>query len=107
MRLDPVFTQQYVHFLGSAYLVAGQYEAAAAAFRERIRLAPKTDLSRALLAAALGHIGEIVEAQRVWQELKEVNPKYSFDDHFARLPFQDKADGEKIREGLARAGLLQ
>ena len=47
MRLDPVFTQQYLHFLGPAYLVAGQYAIAAAAFRERIRLAPKTDLSRA------------------------------------------------------------
>ena len=40
IRLDPAFTQQYMHFLGSAYLVAGQYDAAAAAFRERIRLTP-------------------------------------------------------------------
>ena len=95
-----------MHFLGSAYLVAGQYEAAAAAFRERIRMAPKTDLSRALLAAALGQLGEVVEAHRVWQELKDLNPKYSFDDHFARLPFQDSEDGEKIKEGLARAGLV-
>ena len=28
MRLDPAFTQQYIHFLASAYLVAGQYKAA-------------------------------------------------------------------------------
>ncbi len=88
MRLDPVFTQQYMHFLGSAYLVAGQYEAAAAAFRERIRMAPKTDLSRALLAAALGQLGEAVEAQRVWQELKDLNPKYSFDDHLLGFHFR-------------------
>ncbi|MGA7000464.1 MAG: hypothetical protein WBZ28_00825, partial [Pseudolabrys sp.] len=27
MRLDPAFTQQYIHFLASAYLVAGQYKA--------------------------------------------------------------------------------
>ena len=68
MRLDPAFTQQYVHFLGSAYLVAGKYEAAAASFRERIRLVPDTDLSRALLACALGHLGDIDEAQRIWSE---------------------------------------
>ena len=57
MRLDPAFTQQYTHFLGSAYLVAGRYEAAAASFRERIRLVPETDLSRGLLISALGHLG--------------------------------------------------
>src|SRR5262245_189308 len=41
MRLDPAFTQQYTHFLASAYLVAGQYKMTAASFRERIRLAPE------------------------------------------------------------------
>ena len=46
----PLFSQQYIHFLGSAYLVAGRFEAAAALFKERIRLTPKTDLSRAFLA---------------------------------------------------------
>jgi adenylate cyclase len=105
MRLDPAFTHQYVHFLGSAYLVAGQSNAAAAAFRERIRLMPKTDLSRAFLASALGHLGESAEAQHVWHELKVINPRYSFEEHLARLPFQNQADGEKIREGLAKAEL--
>jgi adenylate cyclase len=103
--LDPVFTQQYMHFLGSAYLVAGQFETAAATFRERIRLAPKTDLSRAFLACALGHLGEIDEARRVWNELKDVNPKYSLAEHLARLPFQNYADLDGIREGLTKAGL--
>jgi len=103
--LDPVFTQQYLHFLGSAYLVAGQFEPAVNAFRERIRLAPKTDMSRAFLACALGHLGELDEARRVWSELKDVNPKYSLAGHLARLPFQNDADLDRIRDGLARAGL--
>jgi adenylate cyclase len=105
MRFDPAFRQQYMHFLGSAYLVAGKYEAAAAAFRERIRLVPDTDLSRSLLASALGHLGELDEARRVWAELKQVAPKYSFDQHLARLPFSDPADADRIRDGLAKAGL--
>ena len=37
MRLDPEFSQQYLHFLGLAYLLAGKYETAAAEFRERIQ----------------------------------------------------------------------
>jgi adenylate cyclase len=106
IRLEPGVTQQYLHFLGSAYLVAAQYDKAAAAFRERIRLVPNTDLSRAFLASALGHLGEHEEARRMWQVLKPVNPSYSFEAHLARLPFQNPADGERIKEGLRLSSLL-
>ena len=105
IRLDPVYSQQYIHFLGSAYLVAGNYEAAVTSFRERIRLAPETDLSRGLLVSALGHLGEIDEARRIWAELKQVNPKYSFAGHLARLPFSNPADADRIKDGVAKAGL--
>ncbi len=105
IRLDPAFTQQYLHFMGSAYLAAGRYEAAAANFRERIRLAPKTDISRGLLIAALGHLGLVEEARQVRDELRLVNPDYSFAAHLARLPFSDAADAARIEEGYARAGV--
>jgi adenylate cyclase len=100
-----MFTPTTLHFLGTAYLVAGQYEAAAARLSERIRLTPTTDFSRAYYASALGHLGEVVEAQRVWRELKEINPKYSFEAHIALLPWRNPAGPARIREGLARAGL--
>jgi len=105
LRLDPMFTPTVLHFLGTAYLVAGQYEAAAARLSERIRLTPTTDFSRAYYASALGHLGEVAEAQRVWRELKEINPKYSFEAHIAQLPWRDPAGPARIREGLAKAGL--
>ncbi len=105
MRLDMTFSQQYLHFLGVAYLLAGRYETAAAHFRERILLAPETDFSRAFLAATLGHLGQGDEARRVWQELKQVNPKYTFEGHMKRLPFSRQADVDRIVEGLAKAGL--
>ena len=106
VRLDPLMGNQYRHFIGSAQLVAGQYEKAAEALRERIRLSPETDLSRGFLISALGHLGEVEEAQRVWAELKKVNPKYSFAAHIERLPFANPADAERIREGFAKVGLL-
>ena len=105
MRLDPVYKQQYIHFLGSAYLVAGKFEAAAAQFNERIRITPKTDLSRAFLAVALGHLGEAEEARRVWDELMKINPKYSFAEHVGRLPFRNPADVDRMVEGLSKAGI--
>jgi adenylate cyclase len=45
-----------------------------------------------LLVSALGHLGDIDEARRIWAELKKVNPKYSFAGHVARLPFNSPAD---------------
>jgi adenylate cyclase len=105
LRLDPMFTSTTLHFLGTAYLVAGQYEAAAARFSERIRLSPTTDFSRAYYASALGHLGEAAEARRVWRALMALNPKFSFEAHVAQLPWRDPAGPARIREGLAKAGL--
>ena len=105
MRLDPTLPAQYLHFLGTAYFVAGDYETAAKMFKDRITANPHTDLSRAFLVSTLGHLGRTEEARRVWQELKEVNPRYSLRDHIDRLPFRDPADAERIAEGVRKAGL--
>ena len=85
--------------------MAGDYQRAAAAFRERIRLSPKTDLSRAFLASVLGHLGEVEAARQVWRELMEINPGYSLEGHLARLPFQTEEGVAGIRAGLSKAGL--
>jgi adenylate cyclase len=77
----------------------------AALIKERILLMPGTDFSRVLLASALGHLGDGDEARRIWKELKEINPKYSFSEHFARQPFKKEEDVGRIAEGLAKAGL--
>ena len=105
LRLDPAFSQRYLHFLGTAYLLAGKYETAAALLRQRVLLIPGTDFTRAVLASALGHLGEIDEARRIWRELIEINPKYSFSEHFARQPYKSTEDVRRIAEGLAKAGL--
>ena len=104
MRLDPASNHQYVHFLGMAYLLAGKYETAATLLRQRILLVPETDFSRAALASALGHLRQLDEARRIWRELIDINPKYSFSEHFGRQPFT-QADVERVAEGLAKAGL--
>lgn len=105
MRLDPAWARQYLHFLGVAYLVAGKYETAAALFRQRVILAPTTDFSRAGLASALGHLGDVEEARRIWAELKEINPKYRFSSHFGRQPFRKPEDLDRIAQGLRKASL--
>ena len=106
MRLDPALSSQFLHFLGMAYLLAGKYETAAALLKQRILLVPQTDFSRALLASALGHLGELEEARRIWGELKEINPSYAFVEHVGRQPFRRQEDVERIADGLRRGGLL-
>jgi adenylate cyclase len=105
LRLDPTYPAQYLHFLGTAYFVANDYEKAAKLFRKRIAANPHTDLSRAFLVSTLGHLGQPEEARRVWQELKEINPRYSLEDHIDRLPFKNPADVERIAEGVRKAGV--
>ena len=105
VRLDPVFTQQYLHFFGTAYLLAGQFEKAVEFFQERIRLSPNTDLGRAFLVSALGHLDERAAAQQIWRELLDINPKYSFQVHIDRLPFEKPEDPELIAAGLKKAGI--
>ncbi len=104
MRLDPAGVSQHLHFLGTAYLLAGKYETAATLLKQRIALVPETDFSRVMLASALGHLGERDEARRVWNEVREVNPKYNFSEHFARQTFRPE-DMKRISAGLASAGV--
>jgi TolB-like protein/cytochrome c-type biogenesis protein CcmH/NrfG len=106
MRLDPLFTQGYLHHLGVAHIVGGDYETAVALLRERVLLVPDTDMSRAYLAAALGNLGYAEEARRVWNELTAINPDYSFAERIGQLPFKNRADLARIERGLARAGVL-
>jgi adenylate cyclase len=106
MRLDPALSSQFLHFLGMAYLLAGKYETAAALLRQRIVLVPGTDFSRALLASALGYLGEFEAAQQVWGELKGINPNYTFVEHVGRQPFRREQDVDCIANGLRKARLL-
>jgi adenylate cyclase len=105
IRLDPANTQQSLHLLGVAYLLAGKYETAATLLKQRILMVPNTDFSRVVLASALGHLGEIEEARRIWNDLMTINSHYTFANHYARQPFANKDDVRRIADGLDRAGL--
>jgi len=105
MRLDPMGRERYLQFLGTAYFVAGDFERAAAAFRERVALNPITDLGRSFLASALGQMGQYDEARKVWDALMKINPNYSQADHLSRLPFKKRSDTKPFTDGLKLAGL--
>lgn len=105
LRMDPLTGHLAWHFLGSAWLLAGEHEQAVEAFRERVRMMPTTDLSRGFLVAALGLLRRVDEARAVRDELAAINPGYSFAAHLARLPFPDPAPAERLKQGYAAVGI--
>lgn len=105
MRLDPHFSQTYLHHLGVAHIIVGEYETAVSILRERIVLVPETDMSRACLASALGNLGRLDEARQVWSELLAIHPAYTVANGIGRMPFKDPDDLARIASGLEQAGI--
>lgn len=105
IRLDPGFAHQYLQFLGMAHLLLGNYETAVLVFRERLMLVKDTDIGRAWLASALGHLGEIAQAQETWSDLLKIKPDFLIEPRIAKLAYVNQADIDTIMEGLAKAGL--
>lgn len=105
IRLDPLYPDMWLHFLGHAYFMKGDYETAARYLRERILRQPDTDLSRTMLASAYGHLGRVDEARRLWNEVFEVNPHYSLEQKERVLPYKDPSDWNRFVDGLKKAGL--
>ena len=105
IRIDPGWTHQYLQNLGMAHLLLGHFETAALVFRERLLLAKDTDIGRAWLASALGHLGELEEARRIWSDLMAINPAFAIEPRLARQRFARPADIDRVMAGLAEAGL--
>ena len=105
MRLDPHYRDVFLHFLGQAYFMSDQYEAAIGTLRRRLVRRPDTDVTRVLLAASYGHLGLMEQARDEWAEVLKINPDYSLERRRRVLPFKNPADFEKIENGLRKAGL--
>ncbi|MGB0748270.1 MAG: adenylate/guanylate cyclase domain-containing protein [Magnetospiraceae bacterium] len=105
IRLDPSVRHQYMQFLAMAHFLSGNFETAALLLQERVLLVKDTDIGRAWLAAALGHLGEGDKARAVWREMLDINPSFSITQRLARLTLADPTHEAMVMAGLAKAGL--
>jgi adenylate cyclase len=105
IRLDPGWSQQYMQFLGQAHFLLHNFQTAALLFRERLYLARDTDIGRGWLAATLGHLGEVDQAQAVWAELMALRPDFRMAPRLERFVYQRAEDLALVLEGLVKAGL--
>jgi len=105
--LDPYEPHMFLHFRAQAQFQLGRHEKAIELLKRRIIRFPKTDISRALLAAIYGHLGRVDEARAEWAELLQINPDYSVEHRRRVLPFKNPADFDLFTNGLREAGLVQ
>lgn len=105
MRLDPSMQPLHLSQLATAHLYAGRYETAAALYRERILVVPNTDTSRGYLVSALGHLGQLEEGRRVWEEVMTINPRYSFRERLYRGGLRDHETFERLIDGVRKVGI--
>jgi adenylate cyclase len=105
MRLDPQYSDVYLHILAQVYFRLGRFEEAISLLHRRIIRNPDTAVSRVLLAASYGHLGRIDEAKAQWADALAVNPEFSLEQRRQVLPYKNPADFEHIVEGLHKAGL--
>jgi adenylate cyclase len=74
--------------------------------KRRLVRKPESDISRVLLAAIYGHMGNVEKSRVEWAEALRINPEYSLEHRRTTLPYNDPADLEQILDGLRKAGLV-
>ncbi|MGH7806283.1 MAG: tetratricopeptide repeat protein, partial [Candidatus Binatia bacterium] len=105
IRLDPLVPELFLHTLAQCHFALGDDQEAANVLHRRIARNPNTDISRVLLAAALGHLGRHEEARDEWARARAINPRYSLRQKRAILPYREPAMMDRMAEGLAKAGI--
>ena len=107
MRLDPHYRDIYLHLLALAHVQLEEYAQAVATLERRLVRKPESDISRVLLAAIHGHMGNIEESRAQWMEALRINPNYSLERRRRILPYKNAADFEHLVDGLRKAGLAE
>jgi tetratricopeptide (TPR) repeat protein len=107
MRLDPHYRDIFLHLLALAYFELEDYEQAAEILRRRLVRKPESDISRVLLAAVHGHLGNFEESRTQWNEVLRINPEYSLEHRRKILPYKNPEDLEQIVKGLRKADLVE
>ncbi len=105
LQLNPEDIRGYAYwtYLGEAYLNNRDYERAAACARRGFERKLDSPYPYFILASALGHQGQIEDAQAALAECLRLQPRY-VEIHEKLHTYRDPADREHILDGLRKAG---
>jgi adenylate cyclase len=107
MRLSPIYPAWFLHRLGMAYRLTGQYDEAIKTlnrFRDRN---PEHIFSYTELTLVYIHLGRYEEAEVLVTELLQKHPKFSLDRYEKTRFFKDHRELDRELDALRRAGLPQ
>jgi adenylate cyclase len=103
MRLDPHNPDMILHFIARAQFMLGRYDEAIEMLERRIARNPATDVSRVLLAACHGQLGNMDAARAAWADALRVNPEYALEH---RRDLLGESEYGRMLAGLRKAGLV-
>ena len=107
-RLDPLASNYYSYFLGSALRMKGEYEKAVEVFQKIINNDPNYWLSHLGISICYGLLGQWEEARIAVAEVRRIDPNFSITNILTKktlIPFKDKQDEDRSLETLRLAGL--
>jgi adenylate cyclase len=102
MRLNPHHPERFWSHLGKAHITARQYAEAIEAF---MHVATLDASQHAFVAAAYGWLGDKTAAAAHVERIAKLDPAFTVEAFIATLHYQNDADTDHLREGLAKAGL--
>ncbi len=105
MRLNPQYPVEYLHLLGFAYRIAGQYEEAIALQKKVITLVPHFLRAHVNLAACYVELGRLEEAKAEAAIILQIRPDFSLEIAEQNWPYKNPAELERYLSDLRKAGL--
>jgi len=105
MRLNPDYPAQYISVLGQAYYYQGDFENAAAVFRDAVDKNFSLLTAHIMLTATLSQLGLQDEASWSAGQLRTLFPGFTMTDVARIFPIEDEEKLQTIFLQLRRAGL--
>ena len=105
LRQDPFPPPIYLSYLGNAYYMSGQYDAAYETLRRGRERLPDYRAMIVWLAAAAAQSGREADAREAADHVLTMAPNFSIAGWLRHIQFERGADAERLAEGLRKAGL--
>ena len=105
IQQDPFPPPIYLSYLGNAYYMTGQYDAAYETLRSGRERMPDYRAMAVWLAAAAAQSGREAEAQDAARSVLSMAPQFTIRGWLHHIQFERPADADRLAEGLRKAGL--
>jgi TolB-like protein/DNA-binding winged helix-turn-helix (wHTH) protein len=105
MRQDPLPPPIYFSYLGNAYYLSGDYDAAFKTLRTGMEKMPGYRAIPVWLAAAAAQSGRDEDARRTAALVLEMAPTFTIAGWLRHIGFERQSDAQRLAAGLRKAGL--